>query len=137
MSPPDLPRDAPITNVEHPLIVRIAPCGWNELDPPRPHSLYSRFSQGFHPNEPLSRHQWFHNGAAAVAQPDAVLVVLNFADQAESLQVFHNAGATFESVEPDVLPCRRIHLAIEADHLANLEPMPVGRCQNPAGRELE
>ena len=54
-----------------------------------------------------------------------MLVVLDFADQAESLQVFHNAGATFESVEPNVLPRRRIHPAIEADYLANLEPMPL------------
>jgi hypothetical protein len=66
--------------------------------------------------EPLSRHQWLHNSAAAVAQADAVLVVFDSGDQAEGQCIFNDTLTAVNALESGVFSRQCIHLAIETNH---------------------
>src|SRR5438445_11974796 len=99
MPPPQLARDAPVSNVVHPLEVRLRPIGGNEF---RPFLLYCRnrrFCQRLDLHEPLRRKQRFHDRMAALAVPDVVREWLSPRKETLSFKIVQHAFPSLGSVQ--------------------------------------
>src|ERR1019366_4684664 len=67
MSPPQLPRDAPVVNVAHPLEVSLGVILRHELDVAVLHHRDGAVGQRLDLDEPLRRKPWLDDGLAAIA----------------------------------------------------------------------
>src|SRR5689334_18367126 len=99
MAPPELPGDAPVANVLHPLRVLDAAVLRNEAQPAVLVSAERGFGERAHLDEPLVRQPGLHHRVAAVAVPDGVAVRLDLGEQAELLELRDDAAASLEAIE--------------------------------------
>ena len=100
MAPPYLARDAPVTDVFHPIEVDPGPACGIKLNFLVLDHVDGRLRQRFHLHEPLQRKPRLHDSVAAVTMPDAVGMFLDFLDQALAFEVLEQPGAALEPVKP-------------------------------------
>ena len=125
VAPPELARDRPVADVLHPVEVGLAPRARDDLDLAGAHRLDRGLRERLGPHVPLLGDERLHHRPAAVADPDRVAVGLDAVDEAELLHVLHDALAGLEAVEPRVLAGQLGHLAVEADHAADGQVVPL------------
>ncbi len=102
MPPPQLARDAPVADVVHPFVIGLRPVFGDELDARRLHRRDGLFGQRLGVHEPLRGDQRLHDSLAAIALADGQRVRLDLFQQAQLLQIRHDAVARFEAVEAGV-----------------------------------
>src|SRR5687767_9040445 len=98
MAPPELPRNAPVANIAHPLEVRLRPVLRNEDHAAFFDRLDSRLGQWFHATEPLRRDQRLDDALAALALPGGHLVVLYLLKEPDLVQRGHHLFTRFEAI---------------------------------------
>ncbi len=125
MPPPELPRNAPVADVVHPLEIGLRPVGGNERDAAVFHRGDRRRRQRLHLHPPLLRNQRLHHRLAAMAFADAQLVRLDLYQVAQLLQLRDDALAGFVAIQTREFPRRRGHLGVFADHLDARQIMPL------------
>ncbi len=76
VSPPELPGDAPVADILHPLGVLVAAALGDEPEPPVGVGLERRRRERRHPHEPLVREPWLDHRVAAITVSHRVAVVL-------------------------------------------------------------
>ena len=117
MAPPELPRDAPVADVVHPLEVGLAPIGGNKNDAARFHGFDGLFGQRLGLDEPLRGDQRLDNGATARALADIQRVVFGLHQRAQRTKIGQHLLAGFETIQPRVLTAGGGNDAVFADHL--------------------
>ena len=91
MAPPQLPRDAPVVNVRHPVHVRLLVHGRRELDMPLFHGGDGFVGERLNFEEPLHGQPRLDHGAAALRGGDGKRVVLDLDQQAKCVEVGDDA----------------------------------------------
>ncbi len=117
MSPPELPRNAPVANVVEPVQKDRALIVGHHLDQVFAHDFLRRLRQRRHLAEPLRGNPRLHFGLAAVAHAHRVRDVLDFFEQAQFLKIVHDAGARNEAVEPGIFSGGRAHVRVGGHHV--------------------
>src|ERR1039458_4223980 len=90
MSPPQLPRDAPVVNVAHPLEISLGVILRHELDVAVLHHRDGAIGQRLDLDEPLRRKPWLDDGLAAIAFAQRDNVVLRADQKAALLKVLQH-----------------------------------------------
>ena len=144
--PPQLPRDAPVADVVHPVEKRLRPRLGNELGLPLLHRLDRRLGERLHLDEPLRRQHRLDDRVAALAVTDRVDVRLAAALEPQLLQLGLDRLARREPVQAGERAPLGIHHARvieDRDHrqlvpLAGLEVVRIVRRRHldRAGAEL-
>ena len=127
MSPPELPRDAPVPEVLHPVQVHLLPARGIELHLPFARDFDRRRGQGRHLHEPLQRQIWFDHRAAAAAVPHRETVRLFFLQVAGVAQRLDDPRAGLEPLESAEIAGVLVHHAALVHHDARLQPMTTGQ----------
>src|ERR1022692_2825051 len=99
MSPPQLPRDAPVVNVAHPLEIGLGVILRHELDVAVLDYLDGAVGQRLNLDEPLRRKPWFDDGLAAVTLSQRDNIVLRTDQKAASLEIFQHLLSRLEAVQ--------------------------------------
>ena len=100
MSPPQLPADAPVLNVVHPVEVGLRPVFRYESDSPALDGLDGRFGQRFDIDIPLIGQIGFHDCAAAIAPRNIAAILLDLFKQIECIEIGNDLSAGFRET-PD------------------------------------
>ncbi len=117
MAPPQLPRDAPVLDVVHPLEVGLAPVLGDELDAPVLDCRDGRLGERLGAHVPLIRQQRLDDDAAAVAAGNHRRVVGDALEQALRLEVRDNALARLEAIEAAIsCRCVVVEPRVEVEH---------------------
>ncbi len=136
--PPDLARDAPVTEVIDPVEVRFFEPVGNDRDLLRAHHLLHHFFQAdlapfpvhdglIHVDEPLLFDLRFDHALAALAERDVVDVILfDGHQQAFRLELLDDLRTRVLDVQAGELPRRGQQLAVEADDLLLLQIVTLG-----------
>ncbi len=117
MSPPQLPRDAPVVNVAHPLEVRLGVHLGHELDLALLDGFDGAVGQRLNLHEPLRRQARLGDGLAAIALAQRHHVILRAHQEAASLEVFQNLRARLEAIQPFVRAGVLVHLRDFVHHV--------------------
>ena len=99
VAPPQLPRDVPVADVLHPVLVRRAPALGDEANRPGAVRLERRLCERLHLHEPLIGQPRLHHRVAAVAVAHRVPMRLHFCEQAALLEHVDDLFAGIEAVE--------------------------------------
>jgi hypothetical protein len=99
MAPPQLPRDAPVADVVHPLVINPRPVFRNEDDLAIVHHAHGSFGERLDLHEPLRRDQRLDDVLRPFAAAQAHRVIFDFLDQSELLEVRHHLLARIEAVD--------------------------------------
>ena len=102
VSPPDLPADAPVLDVAHPLVVGVLPVVRHELDAALLDCLDRGSGQRRDLHVPLIGEERLDDGAGAVAAGHHQLVVDDLLHQTQRLQIGDDPFARLEPVQTDV-----------------------------------
>ena len=98
MSPPELPANAPVLNVVHPVEVGLRPVFRNKLDAARFDGFDSRLGQWLDFYVPLIRKIRLDDGVAAIATGNLDNVVFDFLEQTQRFEFGNNCFACVEAV---------------------------------------
>ena len=128
VAPPELPRDAPVADIPHPLVVGLLPELGHE-------ARLARVRRGDRPrcegrclHEPLERDERLDDRVAPLAARERDDVALFAAAAAFGVEVAQDLFPRLEAVEAGVRSARgRGHLSVEANHDDRLEPIPLSR----------
>ena len=124
MAEPDLPADAPVADVPHPVEVHVGVPARVKGDVTTLGGGNSRRGERGHAHPPLVADQRLEHVAAAVAMPDLVNVLLFSHQRAELAQLVGDSAACLLGGEPVELRQRRhVHGAIGCDDADGLEAM--------------
>src|SRR6185503_3126931 len=99
MSPPQLPGDAPVANIPHPLKISIGPVGRDKLRAAGFDSSNCFLSEGLDPNEPLDRQQRLDDRSASLAVPNLVLERFGAREQTQRFEILQNAFPRLVAIE--------------------------------------
>ena len=124
MAPPELPGNAPVVDVLHPVGIGLAEPLGHELDPAVPDHLQRRLGQRLHLHKPLGGDQGLHVVVAAVAGAHVVGVVLHLFQEAQGFQVGHHGLAGLVAVHAAVLAAVFIDGAVVVEDADGLEIVP-------------
>ena len=102
VAPPQLPRDAPIANIAHPLEIGVRPIGRHKFGTALFDCSYCFAGERFDLNEPLCRQQWFDHRMTALAMPHVVLERLDSSQQTPSFKIREHALPRFGEIESAV-----------------------------------
>src|SRR5438046_2550122 len=102
MSPPQLTRDAPVTNVMHPREIIVRELRRNKFGSSLLHRRNGGFGQRLDSDEPLRRQQRFDHSVATLAVSDVMCKRLGPGKQALRLQIDKYAFASFHSIQTAV-----------------------------------
>ena len=116
VTPPDLPRDAPVPDVPHPLEIGLLPLAGDDPDLARLDRPDGGLGQGRHLDEPLARQRRLDHRLAAVAVPDRVAVILDLHQELFALELLDQAFAAGEAILSRVRSCVLVHAAVVGDH---------------------
>ena len=116
MPPPQLPRDAPVVDVGHPLEVDLRPVVRQEDHAAVLHGADGLGRQRADLHEPLRGHERLDHRAAAIAVPHRVAVLGDLLEEAFLLQLLHQRLARLEPVLPGVGAGVLRHPAVFVDH---------------------
>ena len=125
MSPPELPGNAPIADVFHPLRVFGTPIFGDEAESPVAVGLERRRRERLHPDEPLIGESRLNHGVAAVAVADGVPMIFNPLDQSQRVEFRDHSLAGFIAVQTtEPLRDAVVHAGIVGHHVELLEAVP-------------
>ena len=117
MSPPQLPRDAPIVDVAHPVEIDLLVIFRNNADFAVLHHLDAVFSQRLDLDEPLRGKPRLNHRAAAFAFAERNRVVFGSDEQSLRFQIFDDPLARFVAVQPSVRPGVLVHADALVHHI--------------------
>ena len=140
VAPPDLPADAPVADVLHPVRVRALEAARDERDAPALHRFHRRSRQRLYPDVPLHRDDRLHDGARALAVADRVAVRLDALDQPFRIEVRDHALASLGDVEARVSAGGVAQRAIEVDDVDDRQAVALADVEVDrvvAGRHLQ
>ena len=100
--PPELPADAPIPDILHPVVVLLAEVLRMETEPPVPIRGQGGLGQRLHPHEPLLAQPGLDDRATSVAVTHRMEVILDLYQEASGLEILQNTLAGFEPVQPSI-----------------------------------
>src|SRR2546425_12953176 len=100
VTPPELARDAPGTDVLHPVVVGLRPAPRDDLDPSVANRLDRGLRQRLRAHPPLLGHERLDDGLAAIADAHGMAIGLDPFDQPEGLHVVADPLPTLEPIEP-------------------------------------
>src|SRR4030042_4364030 len=123
MPPPDLPRDAPIPDILHPLEIGLLPDLRDDSSTAISNSLDGRFSQRFGFYKPLERKVRLYDRPTTITMTHHVAVVLHFDQDPVPLKIFDHLFSTFKTISPLIGTCIFIHSSCFINHLNLLKPM--------------
>src|SRR4030043_52746 len=109
MAPPDLPRDAPIPDILHPLKIGLLPDLRDNSSTAISNSLDGRFSQRLSFDKPLERKVWLYDRLATITMTYHVAVVFNLDQDPVPLKIFDHLLPTFKTIFPLIGTCIFIH----------------------------
>ena len=117
VTPPDLARDVPVSDVLEPPLVGAAEHLRNETDAPRAVRVEGRDRERLHPAKPLKREQRLYDRAGTRRERNRVAARLGRDDRTLRFEVAHDGFACGEAVEA-AIGFRRLgrHLPVEPDH---------------------
>jgi len=98
VTPPDLPGNAPVFDVVHPLVIGFLPCAGDNPGLSGVHGFDGFFSQGFCLDKPLPGQVRFDDCLTAVAMSDTVRMGFYFLYQPFRLECFYHGVPAFEPV---------------------------------------
>ena len=126
MAPPDLAADAPVLDIAHPLEVGLRPVLGHEANVAVLHRLDGGPGQRLGPHEPLVGEIGFDHGMRSVAPRHHELVRLDLLDQILGLQIFDDALARFEAIEPTVtLRSLVVDPGVGRKDVDSIQPVPL------------
>ncbi len=102
MAPPQLPRDAPVADVVHPLVVNLGPVVGDENNFAGIDNADGRFRERLDPDEPLGGDERLDDILGAFAPAEAHGVIFDLLDQTELFEIRHDPLARFEPVETGI-----------------------------------
>ena len=102
MAPPELARDAPVADVVHPFVPGLEPDFGDDFDALFIDRGDGFFGQRLGADEPLFGDQRLHDGLAALAFAGVDGVVFDAFEQAERVEIGHDASAGFVAIEAGV-----------------------------------
>ena len=102
MPPPQLPADAPVPDIRHPVFVRRAETLRMEAEIPLPECSQGRLCQRLHADEPLKAQARLHDGVATIAVAHSVDVLLDLLQQACRLEVLDDPFPRFETIQATI-----------------------------------
>ena len=124
VAPPDLPADAPVADVLHPVEEDALPALGLDGDLAGAHGLDGGLGEGLHADEPLLGEAAVHDGVAPVAVADLVLVGLDLDEVAALLQVGDDGLAAGEAIHP-LVAGEGVHRAVVVHHVHLREVVPL------------
>ena len=116
VTPPNLTRDTPVTNVFHPASVSFGKAFRNKFGATVFYAVNSSFYQGFHFYEPLSGNQRFYYTTATLAVTNSMSVFFNFNKVAKFLQFFNQVFTAFVTFLACIFTSFFGHQAVHADN---------------------
>ena len=112
MPPPELPADAPVLDVAHPVVVNFCPAVGEEFHPALGHHGARRRNAGIS-QEPLFAQAWFNRHVGPFAESHVVGVRLLLLQSAQRSQLLHGDLAGLETVQPpQVRPGEIVHFRV-------------------------
>ena len=127
MSPPELPADAPVTDIFHPVIVDFAEPVGNEFCFSFLHCGDGRLCQGLHLHEPLLAQSGFHRRVlVTIAEADIMAVIFDFHQKPELLQFFHNSLPAFHRIHAGKASGVLVHGTVVVGNGDDLKVVPLG-----------
>jgi hypothetical protein len=124
MAPPQLPGDAPVADVLHPVEVGFGKAVGDKLGLPFLHHFNGLLGQRLHFHKPLGRDDGLHIVVAAVAGAHIVGVVLHLYQVSLGVQVGHNGLPGLVAVHAFVFAAQIVDLALVVQHPDDLQIMP-------------
>ncbi len=125
MAPPQLPGDAPIVNVFHPVQINFREALGHKLHPALLQHSDGLFSQRLHFNEPLRGCDRLHCGAATVALAHIVVIILGFHQGPGGVQVCQNGLPGFITVHPLVFAAVFVDFSVVVQNQNLLQAVPL------------
>jgi len=123
MPPPELARDAPVTDVLEPVQVDLLEAFRDDTDAPVPHHLDSGLGQWRHAYEPLQRNPRLDDGVAALAVSHRVMVRLGFHQIAGRVDGLQQLPAGLEAVQPGKRPRLGAHGGVVVHDVDERQPV--------------
>ncbi len=115
--PPNLPGDAPVTDIFKPVQVNLVKSLRHELKLACLHRLNRRLCQLLHPDKPLLFYQRLYRGVATVMGSYVVAVGNHFHQKPLFLKLLHHQLARRVAVHPRILPAVFIDGGIIVHHI--------------------
>ena len=100
LAPPELPGDAPVLYLLHPVAIGVAVFVGNKLNPAALHRLQSSLRKRIHLKEPLHRELWLYYCICALRVPYRGDIILYLLHLSGLLQHLYNVLAGLESLLP-------------------------------------
>ena len=100
--PPELATDAPVPDIRHPVLVRVAEALRVKPQSTLPVRRQRWLRQGLHADEPLQAETRLHNRVAPVAVSHRMLVILHLDQESEGFQVLEDPFPGHEPVQPTI-----------------------------------
>ena len=118
MAPPELAGNAPVVNIFHPIQVSLGKTLGHELDAAVFYHINGWPGQGLHLYKPLGAGQRFHDGTAAIAAANIMIIGLHFNQITLLFQILHNGFPCLIAVHAVVFAAvDDLSILIDALHL--------------------
>ena len=138
--PPELPGNAPIVNLVHPIEINLLVVLGSDAHPPLFHHADGRLRQGLHLQEPLRGKQRLNHRVTALARAHAEGIVFDFFQQPLIAQVLNHGLARLVAIKSLVgLPGVGGHARVLINHHHPRQVVPLGNSiviQIVCGRHL-
>ena len=125
VSPPELARDAPVTNIFKPVFVDFRETLGDKADPAVTHRLNRGLREALHADEPLLRYERLDRCLAARAVSNGVLMLFRAHEGARFLELLHECLAARIAVHPRIASRVLVHRAIGIDDDDLLKIVPL------------
>ncbi len=124
VAPPELPADAPVPDVLHPVLVGALEALGNETDAPVAHRVEGGARQRLDAHEPLLRDDRLDDGAGALAVAHGVRIRLDALDEPARLEVGDDAVTRLEALEPRVRARLLVEVAVRGQNREHRQSVP-------------
>ena len=124
VSPPELPRNAPVADVPHPVEIFFAPVGRNNLDLALFDDGDRRLRQWLHLAKPLRQSPRLDNCVTPLTHTDRMRMLRDFLEQPLRFQILDHSLPRIEAFQTRISACRRAHSPVVRHHVNLGQPMP-------------
>ncbi len=125
VAPPDLPGNAPVMDVFHPLEIGIGESAGDEFRMAFGDTFDGSFCQRFHLYEPLGGYHGFHHMVAALAVAYRVGSIFDLHQKSHVLQILDDVLPAFVPVFPFIFAGFLGHLPVQADDYDLFQVVPL------------
>mmetsp|Transcript_24704 Transcript_24704/g.44681 ORF Transcript_24704/g.44681 Transcript_24704/m.44681 type:complete len:214 (-) Transcript_24704:927-1568(-) len=119
MSPPKLPRHAPVMNISEPVAPGLIESLRHNLNVPVLHCLESFCSHPFRLYKPLAAHKRLNNLTSTLRTRNTLHMWFNFDCQVSSFNVFPELCSSVKSIQPIVVTSIYIHRPVLVHNIDN------------------